>query len=212
MTAKNPNISNTAINTLESLNKLSMTKSFLGREFLTWLWFKSETLQQPIRLESNHLSKEKKNLMIEFWIDDRIFFQPYNKLGHDNILRGGNPSRSDEATASLANGRVIKEIKIGIKIEEHGDYTAILNAEDLHPKSLQVPQNHASTSDEDSTDDFDILLKRLQDTEVFLEALDGLFSLFIVERSSKSWEGSQIAKMKKWVSHKKTPRNQQITH
>ena len=46
---------------------LGRSKSFLGREFLTWLWYLAETMQERLRLEVSG-----RTLEIDLWVDDRL--------------------------------------------------------------------------------------------------------------------------------------------
>ena len=213
MSEKNSVSSENLNNNVEKLNKLSKTKAFLGREFLTWLWFKSETSKELLRI--NRQKSSLPDLLVDFWIDDRMFLQPFDKQGHDNILRGGDPSRSEEASASLASGKVVKELKLGMNIQNYGDFTAVLNAEDLNPKSLQLPQTPSAEAHHEDDDllSHEILLKRIIDTEIFVEALDGLFAAFLHERTRETWKKNELKLMKNWISgRQRTNKSKRITH
>lgn len=178
---------------LEKLGAVTKTKAFLGREFLTWLWFQTENRSGAFKLAS---SLSTKTLTVELWIDDRIFLQPYDKNGHENLMRGGNPSRSQEAATSLASGKVVKELKLGMHISGLGDFTAVLNSENLNPRSLQLPQLQA---DDEKISPSTLLLTRIHYSECFADALDSLFSLFIKERTENKWEQEKLPAIHHWI-------------
>ncbi|MFK7825388.1 MAG: hypothetical protein AB8G05_14635 [Oligoflexales bacterium] len=195
---------------LEKLGTLTKTKAFLGKEFLTWLWYQAELRKEAFFLER---SKDKGDLSFHFWIDDRIFLQPFDKQGHENLLRGGDPSQSEEAATSLASGMVIKEFKLGMNIRGVGDFTAVLNADDLNPKSLQVPGDQAGVwEDSDELDQSTIILTRIHQMECFTDALDFVFAEFLHDRTSGDWDTKTLRSIRNWISSRRTRSAQKVIH
>ena len=195
---------------LEKLGTLTKTKAFLGKEFLAWLWFQAESRKEPFFLQR---SKEKGDLSFHFWIDDRIFLQPFDKQGHENLLRGGDPSQSEEAATSLASGMVIKELKLGMNIQGVGDFTAVLNADDLNPKSLQVPGEQSGMWDsEEDIDQATVILTRIHQMECFTDALDSMFTAFLSDRTNGDWDSKTLKAIRNWVTSRRTKPTKKVIH
>lgn len=195
---------------LEKLGTLTKTKAFLGKEFLVWLWFQAESSKESFLVQR---SKVKGDLSFHFWIDDRIFLQPFDKQGHENLLRGGDPSQSEEAATSLASGMVIKELKLGMNISGVGDFTAVLNADDLNPKSLQVPGDQSGMWDSgEELDQSTVILTRIHQMECFTDALDFLFAEFLQERTKGDWESRSIKAIRAWISSRRSKPAAKVIH
>lgn len=179
---------------VEQLTNLSKAKGFLGREFLTWLWYVAETEKGAVKLV---LSGSDRELDVDFWVDDRIVLEATGGQSHSNVMKGGDPSHSREAEAALSTGKTVREMKLGLRIQDAGEFTAILNCDDLNPRSLKLPQR-----DKDSgvapSDDLPIVT-RLRHMEQFLSALDGLFARFLAQRVEDTWEKGGLAEMRTWI-------------
>ena len=195
---------------LEKLGTLTKTKAFLGKEFLAWLWFKAESRKEAFFLQR---PKDKGDLSFHIWIDDRIFLQPFDKQGHENLLRGGDPSQSEEAATSLASGMVIKELKLGMNIQGVGDFTAVLNADDLNPKSLQVPGEQSGMWDGgEEIEPATVILTRIHQMECFTDALDSLFAEFLHDRTKGDWDNKTLKSIRNWISARRSKPVVKVIH
>lgn len=184
---------------VEYLANLARAKGFLGREFLTWLWYLSETKDGSLSLPNRFHKGE--DLEVDFWVDDRLGLEGTSGYTHENFFKGGDPSRSAEAQAALRSGKTVKQLKLGIRVEGTGEFTAVLNADDLNPRSLKLPPVDKDDAQAKSPDaDPEVpLMARIRQTEIFLSALDGLFAKFLEERVEESWESSGIEGVRAWV-------------
>ena len=57
---------------VEQLTTLSKAKGFLGREFLTWLWYVAETSKETLTFE---VPGREDGLELDIWVDDRIVLE-----------------------------------------------------------------------------------------------------------------------------------------
>lgn len=169
-----------------SLISLSRSKSFLGQDFLLWLWFRSET--------DSKFSMAQTADEIEFWIDDRL--ELATGSGQSQLMKGGNPSQSYEVGVALSKGKVAKEIKFGVSISNLGEFSCLLNHEDLNPRSLKIPDPPPMTSSEHSGES--VVAFRLRAVQSFIGALDHLFSMFIEDRTN-DWEQIRLVEIRKWI-------------
>ena len=191
-------MSKTSKETLEAMEKLSLmaqNKSFLGREFLTWLWFLAES-DEAISLEL-----AEGEVSLEVWVDDKVVMESSNTKAHVNTLRGGDPSQSFEANAGLQTGKFVKEMKVGLRIDEDQEYKVLLNSQDLSPRSLVVP-NEPQFQEGDEDDSYDVLAFRLEKTSEFTQLFDSLFRKFLDERIDESWENESLSEIRSWIKNR----------
>jgi hypothetical protein len=176
---------------VDQLTSLSKVKGFLGREFLTWLWFTAETTKERLRLAG---AKGQGELEVDLWIDDRIVLDGASGHAHQNVMKGGTPSHSREAAASLATGKTVREMKLGVGVKNAGEYSAILHCDDLNRRSLRLPGLDGEAAKAEVP-----LAARLKAIELFLAVLDGLFARFLAERSASDWDKTGLQEMRSWI-------------
>ena len=100
---------------VEYLTTLVAAKRFLGRDFLTWLWYQAETRKSPVSIDSQTLEEK---LKVDFWVDDRAILEATEGSDvHEHVLKGYKQSQSAEATAALMSGKTVKELKLGLNVK-----------------------------------------------------------------------------------------------
>ena len=173
---------------LDEINTQSAHKNFLGREFLTWLWYFAENNEGRFEIELDDGSSKA----AQCWLDDRIVLFSKTGKSHEHIIKGGVPSTSDEAAVSLRAGKAVKELKVSIEVDGSGLFQATLGGEELAPKSLKLPEPKDST-------DQTVLEQRIEYMSVFSRALDSLFGKFMDERTDKLWDPTRINSIRNWI-------------
>ena len=168
---------------IEWYQSITASKPFFGQEFLTWLWFRSESGEDQVNLTGS----TGEEYVFDLWIDDRLILESSTARAHHHTIRGGDPSQSAEAATALLTGKSVKELKMGINVEGYGEYQAVLSGKDLAPRSLSLPDQE-DASGEAIADPLELIQLRLEQMRVFLDILDGLFLQFISERTEDSWE------------------------
>jgi len=188
---------------VEQLTSLSKAKAFLGREFLTWLWYSVESTDGALSVQ---LQGEKVPVEFDLWIDDRIALENSNGLAHQSVIKGGDPSQSREAAVSLATGKTVRELKLGMNVAGIGEFSAVLNCDDLNPRSLKLPapgnQEPARTGSADqrqAPSGAVPLTHRLQMISTFVGILDELFAKFLAVRVAEDWESKGLLSMRDWI-------------
>lgn len=179
---------------LEQLNTLTKAKAFLGREFLTWLWYTAESGKERVKVTA---PGSRASFELDLWVDDRIVLDGASADSHQHVMKGGDPSHSREAAASLSGGKTVRELKLGLNVKNIGEFSAILHCDELNPRSLKLP---APGSGEGQASAADVpLVHRLRAMETFLAALDGLFARFLSVRVGDNWERDGLSEMREWV-------------
>lgn len=181
---------------LEQLTSMPRAKAFLGREFLTWLWYMAETDEAKLEIPARERQAARP---FRIWVDDRLVLESGRGMSHENLLKGGDPARSHEAAAALACGKTVRELKLGLNIKGIGDFTAILSETDLNPRSLKLPVPDNDADQGQSSAATLPIAARLQQTELFLAALDTLFLMFIEKRVAGDFETEHLAPIREWI-------------
>lgn len=184
---------------LEQLNTMTKAKAFLGREFLTWLWYVIES-EESLSIETSSGTQE-----VELWIDDKLVLESSSARAHENVLKGGDPSKAEEAAAALRSGKTVKELKLGMQIKGTGEFICSLNAAELTPKSLMLPE--MATDDGEETVATPIA-HRINLMNQFLDVFDGIFGLFLEDRVEDTWNDKHLEDIRTWVQN----RHDQILH
>ncbi len=169
---------------------LMQAKSFLAGDFLLWIWYFAESADNPVEIEFPRLGRTA----VKLWVEDRLVLESHDNKGQVHTFKGGEPSRSLEAEFSLKSGKVVKELRLGFHIDPYGDFISLLSAKDLSPKSIYLP-NHTQEGAPASLG----LAYRLQMTDIFLAALDGLFLKFLAVRAEAQWRDRELPAIRQWI-------------
>ncbi len=179
---------------LEQLSNVVRAKAFLGREFLTWLWYCAETRDGSLKVSAKG---RQDDLEIDFWIGDRMSLESSSGLTLDHTIKGGDPSQCREARLALASGKSVRELKLVMAVHGYGEFSTMLSSDELNPRSLKLPQ--LEDGSEAAKGDTMPILVRLKQTEAFLGALDGLFAKFLAVRTGDDWEDGELKRMRDWI-------------
>ncbi len=152
----------------ESLRFLQQSRTFLGREFLTWLWFQSETLGHGVG---------------EGWklfVDDRMVLSTSGSAVQSHSLKGGAPAYATEARVALREGKLAQEMKILLQKDDRS-WSFTLTADDLSPRSLKIPEAEAS-------DFVGLVEMRLELMEAPVRLIESLYSQYLELRQGPHFE------------------------
>jgi recombination associated protein RdgC len=170
----------------------TLEKNFIGREFLTWLWYFTENDEGRFEVELGQGKGKGKNHPAQVWLDDRIVLSAKTGRSHEHIIRGGVPSTSDEAAVSLKTGKSVKELKIALEVNGIGPFVATLTGDDLTPRGLKLPEP-------DKNIDATPIEQRIEYLATFTKGLETLFAKFMDERTDKLWETNRINSIRTWI-------------
>lgn len=163
---------------------LIQQKRFIGAEFLTWLWYQSEAGGGVISLPEQDA--------VTLWIDDKIELSSLDPSDQKNVLRGGSPSTSPEARASLKEDRKASSAKFRLAKGDR-EWSFSLDAGNLDIKSVKIPA--LLTSEED-----DKFFERVHLMEELKEVVEALFRRFIEVRTGTDWTAERLA-LSKWIQN-----------
>jgi len=163
-------------------------KPFIGQEFLTWLWYSTETNYGlfQIKLDDGGIKK------VQIGIDDRMVLVSKIGKSHEHIIKGGVPSTSDEAAMALRNGKFVKELKIWFEIDDVGIFSANLTGDVTTAKCIKLPEPSETESQ-------DAVSQRIEFLNIFSRTMDEIFGKFMDERTDKLWETKGINSIRQWI-------------
>ena len=158
---------------------------FLGEEFLTWLWYRLET-------EGGDFSLGKgRDIGVSF--DDYIVFSACDEDETEQILRGGTPSRTQEAATSLRNGRRLSRARLVIALGEQ-EWSLVLEGTTMNLLTVKLPPDAESeTADARS-------VERAQAFLTLHELVSGLYGVFLEERLSPGYLGGGAESQATWMA------------
>ncbi|MDR1398095.1 MAG: recombination-associated protein RdgC [Desulfarculales bacterium] len=164
---------------------LIQEKSTLGQEFLTWLWWMSE---------SGEIFKLPDKCQLNLTLGERLSLSPL--FGHEGSRVGvaGKDQRMAEAREALRQGKLLDRLRLGISIGDL-EYWLTLDAVWLSPRSVRLPSS--AGNEEQGLDSDGLALERLFLLEALTTALDQLFTVFLQRRPPA--EGMAWPKFINWL-------------
>ena len=154
----------------------------LASEFYLWLWWASEQRESMFDLGADVGQ-------VVVWVDDRLAFRNANDLRATAVLTGEAPAASLEAKAALRGGKVLHEVRIGIRRDDR-EHILTLSGPAMDVKQLKLP---AFGEGEDG-----VVFDRMFLYEEVCYVLSALFSEFSAVRVSNAWDDTVLPELVGW--------------
>jgi len=160
----------------------------LAREFMTWLWFKSEerdgTISMPGQTDVS-LSFEK-----------RVVLESGEGEYSETVACQGLHADLREGRAAIREGKKVREARL--RLEKDSDrWEFTLKADRFQFQSMKLPP--VGGLDEEGEEKEGGILERVYLVETALKTMDGLFSFFLKRRLSPQWVSEEIPRIKTWL-------------
>lgn len=168
-------------------------KRFLGQEFLTWLWFKSEERGGAVALPDlgDVAVVFEKHMLLEYGEGEF----------HEKIICQGLQAELNEARTGLRMGKKLEQARI---VLGQGDYewSMTIKASVFDFRSVKVPKTMAGSEESDDPAAVEArLLDKIGLYEQGLRLVDELFRLYLNIRLSPDWDG-ELTRLRAWVRSK----------
>ena len=168
------------------------TDLILGQEFLTWLWFRSET-GNVFRMEGAEHSGEPFTVAME----QRIVVRGGEGENQETATVVGSFSPLREARLGLLTGKQV--VRCLVRLEKDGmDWQVSLKAEDFSINSLRTPKVAREDGDEDPEG---LFLEKMYLIDLGLSMLDEMFRQFLTLRLTPAAWNKEAEAVAAWMQH-----------
>ncbi len=166
-------------------------KAFLGREFLTWLWFKSDQTGGRIEIPGKKV--------VEVLFLDRMTLDLSDVDTPETLTLKGYRSELREGLAALKEGKKLEEARIFVRAGDNG-FTMMLKGTWFSFGSFEMPPILPSGEAEAEEDVEASFLEKKCYIEEGMELVDDIFEYFLKLRISEEWETNELPALRRWLS------------
>ena len=166
----------------QRLKFIEKNKAFLGKEFLTWLWYKSETRNHKFTLDGLG--------SFILYLDDRLKLGGSSGYVREHSLKGGTPAYSLESKSALTSGKLLLEAKMILQCEEK-QWSFLFVGESFELRNLKLPNSHESDLHAHIT-------SRIRNTQFIYSVLEALLKEFFQMRQEKTFS-DEIRNFTSWT-------------
>lgn len=170
---------------------LMAEKGFLGQEFMTWLWYKSEERGGAIFLENSGTD-------VELIFEKHILLESGEGDSYEKLICQGLQAELHEARTGLAMGKKIEQARISLTRDDHQFFFS-LKGSLFEFRSVKLPKT-LTDSDESGDPEADAgrLLDRIGLYEIPMRTVDELFGMFLKKRVGGEWP-AELDKLRGWI-------------
>lgn len=161
-------------------------KEYLTREFLTWLWFRSDTGDGLFDLPGGK--------SVKLWLGNRVVLASDPETHASTLTWSGETGDLREARVALAEGKKVTEARYVLEMDGE-EWVFTLDSVWLNLKSLKTPK----VEKDDETDQDALMLEKIHLVKLALQSLEGLCRLFVRVRTSGKWTESELPRFRKWI-------------
>lgn len=162
-------------------DKLRRTQ-FLGREFLTWLLFRSFRDGGMVKLGDR---------TIEVYFERALTLDGENPAREMATIKVDDPTRSEEVMLSLKLGKKVSKAMITLIIDTH-EFTTNIDSSTLALKSLKLP-------DAKGLDIYEIMEEKATFTDTVEDAIHQLFVQFVKMRINDAEWSREAEEIAGWI-------------
>jgi len=166
-------------------------KRFLGQEFLTWLWYKSDERGGAIDLP------ESGDIIVIF--EKHLLLESGEGETLEKVICQGLQAELKEARTGLSLGKKLEQARILIQLGDY-EFHVTIKGSTMDYRSVKLPKTmEQSEEGDDEAAREGMLLDRIGLYETLLRTLDGLFRLFIQARTTAAWP-EELQRIHAWIN------------
>lgn len=169
---------------------LIQEKRFLGQEFLTWLWWKSEERGGSVEIENfgDIIVVFEKHMLLEFGEGET----------NEKLICTGLQTELQEARTGLQMGKKLEQARIQITKGDY-EFNFTLAAALMEYRNVKLPKTAQSEADGDNPEESEgMILERIFLFEELVNIVNDLFRMFLEKRVNPGW-AEELAKVRGWV-------------
>jgi hypothetical protein len=162
--------------------------AFLAREFMTWLWFKSEERDGAISIPG------QADVVLSY--ERRVVLESGEGEYSETVACQGLHADLREGKAAIREGKKVREARL--RLEKDSDrWEFTLKADRFQFQSMKLPA--AGGFDEEGEEKEGGVLERIYLVETAMKIMDDLFAFFLKRRLSPQWVSEEIPRIKTWL-------------
>ncbi|MGB3225018.1 MAG: hypothetical protein WBB23_19635 [Desulforhopalus sp.] len=175
---------------------LIVEKRFLGQEFLTWLWWKSEERGGSVELPGQG------DITVVF--EKHMLLESGEGESTEKIVCTGLQTELQEARTGLQMGKKLEQARIVIGHNDY-EYSLTLAAALMEFRNVRLPKTETTENDKsDNPEEVEgMILERIYLFEELIKLLNALFRMFLNVRLSDVWR-EELQKIRHWVAKSPT--------
>lgn len=174
-------------------------KRFLGQEFLTWLWYKSEERGGNVSLpgRGDVLVVFEKHMLLEYGEGSE----------QEKVICRGLQTELREARAGLSLAKKPEQARLRLGWNDR-EFGVTLTAAVFEFRNIRLPKTVDMADEGDGPDHLEArLLERIALFELLCDLVLELFGLFVAVRTSAQWP-QELANVRAWI----TEGSQHLSH
>lgn len=166
-------------------------KRFVGQEFLTWLWYKSEERGGLVAIP------EKGDIVVVF--EKHMLLEYGEGESNEKCICSGLQSELQEARTGLKMGKKLEQARIQLIVGDY-EYNFTLAAALLEFRNVKLPKT--AGSEEGKSDNAEetegMILERIFLFEELVKVVNELLRIFLEVRTGEGWR-EELVKIREWV-------------
>lgn len=166
-------------------------KGFVGQEFLTWLWYKSDERGGSIRLFESGADVQisfEKHMVLEYGEGETL----------EKVICKGLQAELQEARTGLAMGKKLEQARVRMSRDDY-EWRMTLGATLFEFRSVKLPRTPSESEDGDEIAAFEgRALDRIGLIDMAVKTVDELFRMFLMLRTGGEWE-QELARLRQWI-------------
>ena len=157
----------------------------VASDFFAWLWWSSEANSALFKLP-DPVGR------VDVWVDERLSFRNPDDAKVTAVMTGENPSASLEARAALAGGKVLHELRLGLRRDDR-EYFVTLKGPAMHLQALKLPTAVNEGGEE-------VIFERMHLYEELVLVVGALFRHWATQRRADAWQTDVLPALRAWVA------------
>ncbi len=171
---------------------LMVEKRFLGQEFLTWLWWKSEERGGSVALPDDG------DITVAF--EKHMLLESGEGESSEKLVCTGLQTELQEARTGLQMGKKLEQARIVLGIGSY-EYSFTLAGALMEYRNVRLPKTEATEHDGDENTEAveGMILERIFLFEELMRIVNTLFGVFLKVRLDVGWR-DELQKIRAWVA------------
>jgi hypothetical protein len=166
---------------MDIINRINSTR-YLGREFLTWLWYRSSRQNGIFEMTDGPL---------EVWFDAKLTLEAQGDVKESNVVKAENPTETSEAHAALLTGKLVSDARLRL-VSGQKQWSVSVKGDSLGLSGIKIPAL-LSREDDDQLYERFMLIEELEDT------IHGLYLQFMEIRTDDEAWRPEVQAIRGWV-------------